>query len=85
MKTARKSASSGAEYTVCYSKMGGVDFSSPNSISGRYRFSYLENMYRDYDGEGSELIESVPGYRRVVSLGEKINGFYLQRIGESED
>ncbi len=80
-----KKARAGAEYSVNYSSMGGVDFSSPDSISGRRRYSYLENMYRDYDGEGAELTESVPGFRKIFSLGERINGFYLQRIKKDEE
>lgn len=80
----RKSAT-GAEYSVNYSTMGGVDFSSPDSISGRRRYSYLENMYRDYDGEGAELTESVPGFRKIFSLGARINGFYFQRLAKDDE
>ncbi len=80
-----KKSNAGGEYSVNYSLMGGVDFSSPDSISGRRRYAYLENMYRDYDGEGAELIESVPGFRKILSLGAKINGFYLQRIRKDEE
>lgn len=75
----------GAEYSVNYSLMGGVDFSSHDSISGRRRYSYLENMYRDYDGEGAELTESVPGFRKIFSIGAKINAFYLQRIKKGDE
>lgn len=80
----RKSAT-GVEYSVNYSTMGGVDFSSPDSISGRRRYSYLENMYRDYDGEGAELTESVPGFRKIFSLGKRINGFYFQRLAKGDE
>ena len=82
---ALKRTYSGGEYSVNYSLMGGVDFSSPSSISGRHRYSYLENMYRDYDGEGAELTESIPGFRKLSSLGSRINGFYLQRLGEGNE
>jgi hypothetical protein len=78
-------SSGGGEYSVNYALMGGVDFSSPDSISGRRRFSYLENMYRDYDGEGAELTESVPGFRKILSLGEKINGIYFQRVDKEHE
>jgi len=80
----KKSGSAG-EYSINYSLMGGVDFSSPDSISGRRRFAYLENMYRDYDGEGAELTESIPGFRKLAAFGSKINGFYLQRIKKGEE
>ncbi len=84
MATYRK-GTAGVEYSVNYSMMGGVDFSSPDSISGRRRYSYLENMYRDYEGEGAELIESVPGFRRVYSFGEKINALYFHRAKMGEE
>ena len=47
----------GSQYTVCYTGMRGVDFSSENRNGKRYRYAYLENMYRDYSGggEGTEL------------------------------
>ena len=80
-----KKGGTGVEYSVNYSMMGGVDFSSPESISGRRRYPYLENMYRDYDGEGAELTESIPGFRKLFSLGEKINAIYLQRIKKGEE
>ncbi len=82
---AYKKGTTGVEYSVNYSMMGGVDFSSPDSISGRRRYSYLENMYRDYDGEGAELTESVPGFRKILSLDARINGFYFQRIANDKD
>ena len=80
-----RKAPTGIEFSVNYSKMGGVDFSSPDSISGRRRYAYLENMYRDYDGEGAELTESVPGFRKLFSFKERINGFYLQRIKKDDE
>lgn len=49
------------------------------------RLSYAENMWRDYDGDGGDLIESVPGYRRIAELGEAITGIWRQKIGEGED
>lgn len=54
------------EYTVCYRNMGGVDFTSENNPSNRSRFSYLENMYRDYEGDGGIMLESVPGFRKIA-------------------
>lgn len=65
--------------------MRGVDFSSANNIGGqRNRFSLLENMYCDYGGEGEGITESVPGFRKILSLGERINGFYLQALSPNE-
>ena len=80
-----KRSYTGGEYSVNYAMMGGVDFSSPDSISGRRRYAYLENMYRDYDGEGAELIESVPGFRKIHSFGEKIHALYFHKTKEGEE
>ncbi len=74
--TSNKSARKGTEYSVIYNDMRGVDFSLDGSGISKKRFSYLENMYRDYDGIGSGMIESVPGFRKIYSLGEKVNGLF---------
>ncbi len=71
---AKGGISTRGEYTVHYSNMRGVDFSCTEEDSGR-RFLYLENMYRDYE-RGGELIESVPGYRKIFSAGRKINAIH---------
>lgn len=68
-----------SEYSRYYGNMGGVDFSGDGSAIDRYRFSHLENMYRDYDGDGGGLIESVPGFRVLFSLGESVRRLYLQK------
>lgn len=79
--TSKKYIGSKSEYTCTYRDMLGVDFSSDGSgISGR-RFAYLENMYRDYEGAGAALTESIPGFRKILETGERINGIY-SRFGE---
>ena len=45
--------------------------------------AYTENMYRDYTTD-SDCIESFPGYRRLISLGEKIYGIYPEAEGGME-
>ncbi len=66
-----------------YTAMGGVDFSrDPSQISPR-RFSHLENMYRDYEGEGAGLVESIPGFRILAKLGENVRKIYLQKSAVS--
>lgn len=45
--------------------------------------AYTENMYRDYTTD-SDCIESFPGYRRLISLGEKIYGIYPEAEGGTE-
>ena len=67
---------SDAEYNRILENMRGVDFSGKKKSVDK-RYSYLENMYRDYTAGGSDLIESVPGFRRIHS-GTRINGLHLQ-------
>lgn len=74
--TSNKSHRKGTEYSVIYNDMRGVDFSLDGSGISKKRFSYLENMYRDYDGIGSGIVESIPGFRKVYSLKEGINGIF---------
>jgi len=75
----------GTEYSITYRNMRGVDFSQgPSSKSGQ-RYSYLENMYRDYEcGDGS-LIESVPGFRKIASLGEKVHAIHAHKDSNGKD
>ena len=66
-----------SEYTTTYSGMRGVDFNA-SLKSGHSRFAYLENMYHDYDSEEGR-IESIPGYRSLMTLPKRINGIYMQK------
>lgn len=68
----------GDEYTVSYPLLGGVDLGREGRVS-RERLAYAENMYRDYDGDGGGIIESIPGYRRLARLGGRINSIFMQR------
>lgn len=66
-----------------YSGMGGVDFSQdPSQVSTR-RWSYLENMYRDYEADGAGVIESVPGFRILANLGGRVRKMFLQKCGQN--
>ena len=76
MAANRNKVSKSAEYTVTYSGMRGVDFSAIDGMTKRYRFSHLENMYKDYSGDGDGIIESVPGFRKLMGLGERIHSIY---------
>ena len=63
-------------YNVIYSSIRGVDFSQNAEHSSRSRLAYAENLYRDYDGDGGPMIESIPGFRKIFSAGERINGIF---------
>ena len=74
-----------SDYTVTYQRLRGVDLSGSDGELRRYRFSYLENMYKDYDGGGAGIVESVPGFRRIASLDEKIHAIYVQKGLSGDD
>jgi len=67
-----------SEYTVFYQSLRGVDLSSRHS-SDRTRLSYMENMYRDYDGDDPDAIVSIPGFRSLCKLDGKINALYEKK------
>ncbi len=85
MGVRRFGRASASEYTVSYSGMHGVDFSPDSSANKRYRFSHLENMYRDYEGGGAGITESIPGFRRILSLGKRINGIFSHKSSAGEE
>ena len=62
-----------SEYTRAYENLRGIDLSDFAKGDGG-RFGYLENMYVDYEGGGR--LESIPGFRKILSLGEKINAIF---------
>ena len=84
-KLSNSSYSAARVSSIIYSDMHGVDFSGDGSDISRHRFSYLENMYRDYDGNGSGAIESIPGFREVLRTGGKPNGIFSYRNESGED
>ncbi len=84
MASYKKDYSRSSEYTRIYSGMRGVDFTGDGSRIASDRFSYLENMYRDYDGEGAALTESIPGFRRILDFGAKIHGIFHHRAGGND-
>ena len=72
------------EYTRKYTDLAGVELGGSGTSVGESRLAYLENMYRDYEGEGGGLIESIPGYRRVCSFDGAVNALYPMK-GETRD
>ena len=80
MGVKKRRISKSTEYTVTYSGMRGVDFSTLDGKAKRYRFSHLENMYKDYAGDGDGVIESIPGFRKLIGLGERVHAIYTHKI-----
>ena len=68
------------EGKVKYSYLGGVDFTGEHK-SDRIRPVYMENLYRDYEGSGGDMLESIPGFRTITSCPEAINGLYRSDVG----
>ena len=66
------------EYTRHYRGLCGVEMSGTGD-STKGRLAQLENMYRDWQGDGGTVLESIPGYRRITSLGGAINHIYAHR------
>ena len=74
---------SASEYTRSYEGMRGMSLGT-SSLDTQKRYGYLENMYVDYEG-GGEAVESIPGFRRLASLGGRIHGIYSQKLGEGAE
>ena len=68
-----------AEYTRMYKGFSGIELSGGSSISSDSRLSYSKNMYKDYDGDGAEVIESIPGFRCFAHHKKSIHALYYQR------
>ena len=75
----------GREYTRKYSDIRGVELGGSGAEISKSRLAYSENLYRDYEGDDSAVIESIPGYRRIASLGGRVHSIILQRVGEGEE
>lgn len=67
-----------AQYTEMYKDFSGVELNASSKTGSNSRLSYTENMYKDYDGDGADVIESIPGYRCFAHYGEKIHNVYYQ-------
>ena len=68
-----------SEYTHTYSNFRGVELNASSITSSTSRLAYLQNMYKDYDGDGANVLESVPGFRCFAHYGKKIHALYYQR------
>lgn len=68
-----------AEYTQVYNGIRGVELNGSSKTNSTSRLAYAQNVYRDYDGDGAEVIESIPGYRCFSHYGKKIHALYYHR------
>ena len=65
------------EYTRYFGAFSGVDFSSDHTEVRDDRFAYLKNMYKDYQSGQGEAIETIPGFRRLFTADETLNGIHV--------
>ena len=84
MSKVYKNSSTSAEYTKIYEGLRGMDLSTVPERSSYGRFGYLENMYVDYES-GGVGIESIPGFRKILLSGGKMNGLFAQRLGDGKE
>ena len=75
-----------AEYTHTYGDFKGVELNAGSLVNSKSRLAYSENMYKDYDGDGAEVIESVPGFRTFAYYDGTVYAIYYQRaVSGGED
>ena len=68
-----------AEYTHTYRDFRGIELNASSVTTSPSRLSFTQNMYKDYDRDGADVIESVPGFRCFAHYGKKIHAIYYQR------
>ena len=75
-----------AEYTKVYNGFRGVELNGSSSITSSNRLAYAENVYKDYEGDGADVIESIPGYRCFAHYEEPVHSlFYMHSASGGED
>ncbi len=80
-----KSVSKNGEYFAVYKHFGGMDVTEGKSEGAKTSFAYTENMYRDYEGDFSESVESIPGFRTICGFGAKIHSIFMQKCSDDEE
>ncbi len=65
-----------SEYTHKYEGFKGVERSGSDTMTSEDRMSYCINMYKDYAGDGADVIETAPGYRCIADAEDKVNAMH---------
>ena len=68
-----------AEYTQTYRNFRGIELNASAITTSPAKLSFVQNMYKDYDHDGADVIESIPGFRCFAHYGKKIHAMYYQR------
>lgn len=72
-------------YTQHYSNFIGVDLSSDARSVARNRLAYAVNMWRDYESEQGEAVETFPGFRRLVRGLGVVHGLFAYRAKSGDE
>lgn len=73
-------------YIQSYSGFIGADMSSDPRAVARNRLAYSVNMWRDYESDQGEAIETFPGFRIAVNaLSSNVHGLYHYRTRSGVD
>ena len=67
------------EYSRYLSDFRGIDSTSEASQVSPNRFSFVQNMYKDYKSGQGTAIETFIGSRTLADFGGKINGIYTYK------
>ncbi len=80
---AKKGTLGGSEYTRSYGNFRGVELGNTGERASD-RLAYAKNLYRDYEGASPSALESIPGFRRVCNVWERINAIYLHKAPDGD-
>jgi small nuclear ribonucleoprotein (snRNP)-like protein len=73
------------EYSRYMSNFRGIDTTSEASNVALNRFSFIQNMYKDYRSGQGVAIETFPGTRTLCSgLGGKVYGMHIYKVTSGE-
>ncbi len=73
------------EYSRAFGNFRGIDVTSEPGQVADNRFSYAENMYKDYETGQGVAVETFPGTRKLADFGATINGIYIYRVVKDND
>ncbi len=80
-----RTVSKNGEGYVAYKNFGGMDVIESADKRGKVSFAYAENMYRDYEGDFSGSVESIPGFRTLANFRSAVNSVFMQKCSEDEE
>ncbi len=64
------------QYNAYYGDFRGVDFSSDHTQVNRQRLAYAVNVFKNYQSEQGQAIETIPGFRQVINFPNAYDEVY---------